>query len=345
MTNKKYPKVGFAFSGASSRSIFYIGFLEVLEEHQFPVDFIAAMSGAAVVAASYACGTMESFKQLAFDLDKEVIFSLIERSKGKGGMYHLDKVEDMLRLYTKNNNFEDVHPRMGFIATDITEGEEVVLQVGDIAKAVTASCTLPGIFDPMPWGNRKLIDGGIMNIVPGNVARQAGVDVVIGIDMRATRFVFSKWQIMLKRILNGIKRIIWPNQAEQLWQRVSGFLDYSDFFNAYPKVSDLEGKEKQPNLFSVLGRSLDLAIEAQAKHKGDVDFECDMLITPEIPTPPFWKRFLFLHFTDFSNTHEYYRAGRVTAQRNMPKLWKLLAEIEQKEVEKTAIIKNLMNKE
>jgi predicted acylesterase/phospholipase RssA len=195
----------------------------------------------------------------------------------------------------------------------------------------------------MKWGNKDLIDGGIMNIVPGNVAKQAGMDVVIGIDMRATRFVFSKWQITLKRILNLLKRVVWPNQAEQLWQRVSSLLDYADFFNAYPNVTELESRSRYPNLFSVLGRSLDLAIEAQHRQKADSDFQCDMLIVPETPTVPFWKKFLFLHFTDFSNTQEYYKAGRRTAYRNMPKLWKLLAEVEAKEKEKTGIIKNLIS--
>lgn len=343
MNEKQYPKIGFAFSGASSRSIFYIGFLEVLTEHKFPIDYIASMSGASAVAASYACGSMESFKQLALDLDKEVIFSLIERSKGGGGMYHLEKVEEMVRVYTKNKKFEDVQPRLGIMATDINAGEEVVLQVGDIAKAVTASCTLPGIFEPMVWGNKHLVDGGIMNIVPGNIAKQAGVDIVIGIDMRATRFVFSKWQISLKRILNSIKRIIWPNQAEQLWQRVSSLLDYADFFNAYPTVSELENRTKYPNLFSVLGRSLDLAIEAQHKQTLDLNYNCDMLIVPEIPQISFWRRFLFLHFTDFSNTHEYYRAGRQTAVDYLPQLWQLLAEYEQRESVKTKQLEKLMS--
>lgn len=345
MSKQYMPRIGLAFSGASSRSIFYIGFLEVLEENKFPVDYIAAMSGASVVAASFACGSMKELKKLAFELDREVIFSLIERSSSGGGIYHLEKVEDMLRVYTKNQKFEDVQPRLGFIATDINAGEEVVLQVGDIAKAVTASCTLPGIFEPMAWGNRKLIDGGVINIVPGAVARQAGMDIVIGIDMRATRFVFSKWQIALKRLLNRMKRIIWPNQAEQLWQRVAGILDYADFFNAYPNVGELESKSKYPNMFSVLGRSLDLAIEAQRRHDNDSDFDCDLLLVPETPSTSFFKRFLFLHFTDFSHTKEYYASGRVEAKRLLPHLWKMVAEFEQQENEKDKKLQELIKEE
>lgn len=338
----KRPQVGLALSGASSRSIFYIGFLEVLDEHDFPVDFISSMSGSAVVAASYACDTMPALKKAVFDFDKEVIFNLVERSKGKGGIYHLEKVEEWLRVYTKNLKFEEVQPRLGIVATDITAGEEVVLQVGDIARAVCASCTLPGIFKPMPWGNKNLIDGGILNVVPGNVVRQAGLDIVVGIDMRATRFVFSRWQIILKRILNATKRIIWPNQASQLWQRVASLLDYSDSLDPYSSIDDLVKRTEYPNLFSVLGRSLDLAIEAQRRAVESDSFDCDLLIVPEVPHAPWYKKLLLMHFTDFSKTEEYYRGGRLTAEKYLPKMWQLLADFEQKEQQQDRVLQNII---
>jgi len=63
--NKQQPKVGLALSGASSRSVFYIGFLEVLKENDYPIDYIAALSGATIVAASFASGTMNKVKDFS----------------------------------------------------------------------------------------------------------------------------------------------------------------------------------------------------------------------------------------------------------------------------------------
>ncbi len=314
------PTIGFAFSGASSRSVFYIGFLEVLQENGFPIDYISAMSGGAIVAASYACGTLPQLKKFAFEIDKELVFNLIERSRGRGGLYQLDKVEATVRMFTKNQNFENVKPRLGLIATDLNTEDEVVLQVGDIAKAVCASCTLPGIFKPMEWGNKQLVDGGLVNIVPGNVARDAGVDIVIGIDMRATRHIFSAWQISLKKILNKIKQILWPNQIGQIWQKLATTLEYPDFFNNYPE-------QAYPNMFSVLGKSMDIAIQAQKKYH-DKNFDCDLVIIPEDSKLSIWKKYLFLHFTDFSNTDSYYQSGRNTARQYLPHLWQMLSEKE-----------------
>ncbi|HMQ01897.1 MAG TPA: patatin-like phospholipase family protein [Candidatus Doudnabacteria bacterium] len=321
-------KIGLALSGASSRSVFYIGFLEVLQEHRFPIDYIAALSGATIVAASYACGTMDNFKQLALRLNREVFFSLIEKSKGQGGLYSLEKFEELIRLYTKNFNFEDVSPQMGFVTTDINAREEVVLQMGDLAKAICASCSLPVVFEPQQWGNKILVDGGIINVVPGNVARDAGMDLVIGIDLRSTRHVFSWWQIFGKRLLNKIRALIWPRRAEQLWQRFADNIKYSEFWQNYFYLGQYQEPQlENPQLMSVIGRSLDIAIASQTKHKAETNFECDLLIVKDLHIP-FWKRFLFVRFLHFDSMTEYYQAGRATAEEYLPKMWQLLKDRE-----------------
>lgn len=335
MTNKTSKiKVGLALSGASTRSIFYIGFLEVLKENGYPIDYIAALSGATVVAASFSSGTLPKLKEMALHLNKEVIFSLIQRSRAKGGLYHLDKVEELLRTFTKNYNFEDVYPRLGFVATDIIAGEEVVLQVGDLAQAICASCSLPVVFEPRSWGNKVLVDGGIINIVPGNVARQANMDLVIGIDLRATRHIFSPWQIFARKIVNKIKTLIWPDKVEEVWDWVLDKFKLSDFWQNNFYLGQSGHKIKDPSLFKVIGRSLDIAIEAQQNEKPEKNFDCDLLISPQL-TLPFWKKNVFLRFTHVDNTRDYYLSGRATAEEYLPKMWQLLKnkEVEQSNVQ------------
>lgn len=320
MPNNERPTIGLALAGASSRSVFYIGFLEVLAEQNFKVDYISALSGGAIIAASYACGTLPEIKKLALGMNKELVFSLIEESKGRGGLYHLDKVEEIVREYTRNLRFEDVHPRLGFIATDLTAGQPVVLEMGDIARAICASCALPFIFEPVPWGNKMLVDGGIVSVVPGPAARQAGMDIVVGLNLRNKMHVFSSWQIAASRFVNFIKRIFFLDQAAHLWQK---FISNLDFFDTYSPLVD-DAVLRRPGIFSVLGRSVDLAIAAQKKHNPkNSDYECDMMIIPDIHIP-FWKKYLFFHFTDFSNVENLYLLGRETAMENLPKMQELI---------------------
>src|SRR5581483_2697877 len=176
MDKSDQPKIGLALSGASARSVFYVGFLEVLKENNIPINYISANYGSCIVAAAFACGTLESLKQQIFELDKELLFSIIQRSKNGGGIYNMDKVEAELRKYTKNLRFEDVQPRLGFACTNINTGEQITLSIGDIAKAICASCALPGLFQPIRWGSWDLVDGGLIHTIPVGAARAAGCD-------------------------------------------------------------------------------------------------------------------------------------------------------------------------
>lgn len=326
MNKINQPKVGLAFSGASSRSVFYIGFLEVLKEHDFPIDYIAAMSGATIVAASFGCGTMDQLKAFTFKMNREVMLNFMERSKSKGGLFQLRKFEELVRFYTKNYNFEDVTPSMGFVTTDLNSKSEVVLQVGDLAKAICASCALPVVFEPQAWGNKLLVDGGIINVVPGNVARAGGSDVVIGIDLRATRHVFSPWQIFMRKFINQLRTLIWPKQAEELRKRLVDKIKYSEFWQNYFYLGQYHEPElNDPRLWDVVGKSLDIAIDAQRAHESKINFDCDYLITKEL-TVPFWKKALFVRFLHVDNMQDYYQAGRETALEHLPALWQLLKE-------------------
>lgn len=320
-------KIGFAFSGASSRSIFYIGFLEVLQENNFPIDYIAALSGATIVAAGYACNTMPHVKKQVLNIDKEFLFSLFERSRGNGGLYNLDKLEQILRIYTQNKNFEDLETKLAFIATDINAGEEVVLQVGDLAKAICASCTLPGVFEPQVWGNKILVDGGIVNIVPGNVAKEAGMDVVIGIDLRATRHVFSPWEIYARKAVNTLRSWFLPKQVRALFRNLSERLQNYEFWQNLFEYKELRHQLQNPHMFTVIGRSLDLAIEAQKRDQQVENFNCDLVITKDLQLP-FWKRNVLLRFTNIDNTQRFYEEGRQTAEEYLPQLWQLLKDKE-----------------
>lgn len=341
-TRPQRPKVGLALSGASSRSVFYIGFLEVLQEHDFPIDVITALSGATIVAASFATGTMAQLKNLALRLNKDVVLSIIERSSRGGGLYKLSKAEQLFRVYTKNNNFEDVWPRLGFLTTDLKAGQSVTLQVGDLAKAICASCALPVVFEPQIWGSRQLVDGGIMCVVPGQEAKQMGADLIIGIDLRATRHVFSPWQISIRKFLNMVRGFFWPKHAQALWKKFLTTIRYSEVWQNYFYLGPHHEPELQnPALWSVMNRSLDLAINAQQSASEDKSYGCDLLITKELNLP-WWKKIAFIRFTHIDNMEEYYQSGRRAAKEHLPEMWQMLKDWELNQSNQTEKIAELL---
>jgi predicted acylesterase/phospholipase RssA len=313
------PRIGLALSGAAARSVYYIGFLEVLTEHGIKIDYIAASSGAAIVAASYACGTLQEFKEFAFSLNSGVVMSTLERSK-RGGLYNLDPTEEIFRRFTKGLKFEEVKPLMGFLAADIETGEQVILSMGDLAHAARISCTVPGLFEPIQWGNRILVDGGLLSIVPGDVVRKAGVDVVIGVHVRASKHIFKQNQLIAKQIFNGFKKILLLDQAENLWKQITERLEGIGFFDYYTSLTEDKSEHEFPGMLNVLGKSLDLAIEADKKSRGDLEdpnYQCDLLITSQTGS----KTFGSINFKEIQSVYE---TGRIEATESMPKIMSLI---------------------
>jgi NTE family protein len=333
----KRPKIGLALRGASSRSVFYIGFLEVLEEQGVPIDYISAMSSSSIVAAAYACGTLQQLKEQALSLNKEVLFSMIEKSRSNNGIYNLDKVEEMLRLFTKDYRFEDTRPLMGFVAADLNKGEEVVLCMGDIARAIRITCTVPGVFEPVSWGNRTLVDGGIISVIPGKVAQAAGMDIVIGVDLRTANHIFSRPQIWAKKVISAIRSVLLIDQAAKLRHRLKDVLEQTGVWGHYS--DSLDTQSDYPGVFSVLGRSIDLALEAERLPENQYPYQCDLMITPKMPTGTRWEQWIYLGMVDFNNSRKLYELGRQTAWEYVPKIWQMIVDWKdkQKQVDKTLV--------
>ena len=319
------PKIGLALSGASTRSIFYIGFLEVLSEKNFQIDYIAATSSSAIVAAAYACGTLKQLKQEALNFDKKDMLSYLENTSSKAGLYSLNRFEEKFNEFTKGQKFEDVRPLMGFVSTDIESGERVVLSIGDITKATCASCAIPGMFEPIKWGSRLLIDGGVITVIPGKVAREAGCDVVVGIDLRTTPHVFEQWEVKLVKFLHTLKRLLLFNQIGRLYGLVKARLSGNGNFEYYQGMSTVEDESNDtPGIFGILSRAIDIADKAHKNSKDKKNnYFCDLLITPSIAAFPTWRRLLYQHFSDFARAKEMYLLGRRTALKHLPEMQKL----------------------
>lgn len=295
------PSIGLALSGSGNRTTFYIGFLEVLDEAKVPIDYIAACSGGSLVAAAYACGSLREFRDEALNLTKDQLKGFFTKRNGKGGLYSLDNVEETLQKFTKGLKFEEVRPLMGFVAVDLQNGEQVVLSMGDIARAARISCTLPGLFEPVKWGGRTLIDGGLLSFIPVDVAKQAGMDIVIGVNMRGTKHIFTQRQMTLKKVMNAIKKLF---LIEEIDSAINGLL----------KIEKENDWEEGMGVFTVLGKSLDLAIKASQTDK-QVDLTCDLMIKPEMPHP---------NQTNVDQFYHYYEIGRRTAKKYLPEIQRLI---------------------
>jgi NTE family protein len=211
------PRIGLVLSGGGARGVAHVGVLKVLEDMHVPVDAIAGTSMGAVVGGLYASGlSAREIEKIMTSLNWQDAFRdrppredltlrrkqedqsfLVKFPLGvRGGRILLPKgliegqsLNELLRRLTlpvvRITKFDDLPTRFRAVATDLESGEPVVLDSGDLTSAMRASMSAPGIFAPVEREGRILVDGGIADNVPVDIARRMGVDIVIVVDVGA----------------------------------------------------------------------------------------------------------------------------------------------------------------
>jgi NTE family protein len=213
--NKPRPRIGLVLGGGGARGAAHIGVLKELERLRIPVDVIAGTSMGAIVGGLYATGVRaDELEQLVSSLDwsaaladKPARRSLSFRRKQderefpvnfelgvRGtelllpkGVIHGQELELLLRELTLRashiTDFDDLPIPFRAIASDIVAGEAVVLESGDLAIAIRASMSVPGVFAPVRVNGKMLVDGGLVGNLPVDVMKTMGVDIIIAVDV------------------------------------------------------------------------------------------------------------------------------------------------------------------
>jgi NTE family protein len=183
-TNKtSEPKIALVLGGGSAKGFAHVGVIRALEQEKIPVHMIIGTSVGSLIGGIYASNP-DSFQLewIAFKIDKNDIldFSIIY---SKLGPVQGIKLETFIEQTVKTKKVEDTKILFYPIATDLNTGETIILEKGSLAKAIRASSSIPGIFTPVTFGNRMLIDGGVTDNVACDIARSKGADIVIAVNL------------------------------------------------------------------------------------------------------------------------------------------------------------------
>jgi len=162
-----------ALGGGGARGITHIGVLEVLAREHIPVRAVVGTSIGAEIGAFLAGGTsVDTMKKLACRMDWISTMRLFTPDFGEAGLSAGKGVREYLAPYMKNKPIEKLPMGFAAIAADLASGEEVVIRTGDLLDAVRASISYPGLLSPLEKNGQLLIDGGMVNPVPFDVARK-----------------------------------------------------------------------------------------------------------------------------------------------------------------------------
>ncbi len=205
-------RVSLALSGGGSLGLAHIGVLQYFEEHHIPVDAIAGTSMGGLVGGFYATGHTPAEMEAAFndpvwddmlrvlpryqDLPVQVRQDrahypgdyALHLGQGLTLPAGLSTAEPLnlflsrhLLAYSAVDDFDKLPTPFRCVATQLENGEPYVFRRGNLVRALRATMSVPGIFTPVEWEGHTLVDGGLVDNLPTDVARQMGADVVVAV--------------------------------------------------------------------------------------------------------------------------------------------------------------------
>lgn len=199
--------VGLALSGGFIRSVASIGVIEVLEENGIRVDMVAGCSAGAGIAAAYAAGTLEKARDRLITGKRRDYWDVIfEPTIPRTGLLKGNRSREFFREFVEHKHFSDLPKPLYIAATDLRTLSPVILNTGEVAEAIQASIGVPGVFVPMRYENKILVDGGNFNLIPSKVLYEKGCQYVIAIDS-------SQQPNIITRSLAAIRKLFGSQQA------------------------------------------------------------------------------------------------------------------------------------
>ncbi len=174
--------LGLVLGGGAAWGLAHVGVVEVLREEGLSIDLIVGTSVGAIIGSFVAAG-------IETDAIKEMVSDITWADLGRLTMPHLgfadsSEIEAMVEeMIGKGRTFDELEIPLKVIATDVIRGEQVVLDWGPLAPAIRASASIPVLFTPVELEDILLVDGGVVNNLPVDVAIDAGATKVIAVEL------------------------------------------------------------------------------------------------------------------------------------------------------------------
>ena len=294
------PRLGIALGSGSARGWAHIGVLEGLLALGLEPQVIAGTSIGALVGAAYAAGRLEALKEWALGLTRLEVLRLLD-ARLSGGLMRGNRVMDALGKLLEERDIESLPIPFGAVATDMATGREIWLRKGSLLGSVRASSGIPGLFSPSRVDGSWLVDGGLVNPVPVSLCHALGAELVIGVDLSATRTIYHR--AARGRLAPPHEEHGEASQLERLGARIGGWFRSSE--------GDEDG---QPGILDVVGASLNI-MQDRITRSRMVGEPPACVLAPQVES---------LELMDFHRAGEAIAAGRAAVQAAEAALRRLL---------------------
>src|SRR5215831_14058157 len=244
---KKYPKIGLVLEGGGALGLAHIGVLQYLEEHHIPASYVAGTSMGALVGGFYATGHSANevrdlvktipwdtvlagktpFQDLAFRRKEDAIaypssleFGIrqgLRLPEGFNSGQQVSFILDQVALpYSDMNTFNDLPTPFGCVATDLVTNRPWVFRSGSLATALRATMSLPAIFAPVRADGQVFADGGLLNNLPVDVAKDMGAELTLAIHLQVAALQPKEYLSAFGVLGESISTVIAANELRSM---------------------------------------------------------------------------------------------------------------------------------
>ncbi len=204
------PRVILVLGGGGAKGLAHIGVLRVLREEHIPVDEVVGVSVGALIGSLTAAGVTDmELETMANEIGWNNLTATSKASAVRmilnDELLSTQGMEDYLRKRIGDKTFKDLPIPFSCVATDLRTGEKIVLQEGSVAFAARASATIPGLFQPVPFRQRLLVDGGLVDNLPTDIVpRKNDWDVVLAVHPKVEKLAGDKLTVF-KSLVRAIE--------------------------------------------------------------------------------------------------------------------------------------------
>lgn len=296
--------VGLALGSGAAFGFAHIGVIRVLEREHIPVDIVAGSSIGALIAAFWASGlNADAMEEIASGLtEQSVFFKLIgfrDFSLPHHGFFKGNQIGQFLKSYLGAKTFRDLHMPLKVVTANLFTGEEVIIDEGNVADAVRASISIPGIFRPTSYNGQYLIDGGVVDPLPIKVLNRYGVKKIIAVNVLSApeEHLQRKGYYEAKRAATDALAAK-KNPLIRLWVALRGRVI----------------RRYRPNIFNVLMNTIQFLEYGIADSASS---EADIVIRPVLTDA---------HWAEFYSAVKFIRIGEEKAKEQLAEMKQLVEE-------------------
>ncbi len=175
--------MGVALGGGFARGLAHLGVLKVFGENQIPIDALAGISVGSIIAVAFAAGS--TLEEMVEEARKIRWKSFARWTVARMGLATNERMEGFLHRALHCSTFEGLRVPVAVVATDLSTGEAVTFRRGELIPPLRASCSFPGLFVPIEYQGRMLVDGAMTGAVPVGPLRDFDVDTIIAVYLKA----------------------------------------------------------------------------------------------------------------------------------------------------------------